>query len=31
MDVDYQVNKNIFDEVLCSGVQKFIYVFVLNG
>ena len=31
MDVDYQANKNILDEALRSGVQKFIYVSVLNG
>ena len=31
MDVDYQVNKNLIDEAKKSGVQKFIYISVLNG
>jgi len=31
MDVDYQVNKNLIDEARKSGVQKFIYISVLNG
>jgi len=31
MDVDYQGNKNLLDEALDSGVEKFIYTSVLNG
>ncbi|MBN2069005.1 MAG: SDR family oxidoreductase [Opitutales bacterium] len=31
MDVDYQANQNLLDEALASGVEKFIYVSVLNG
>lgn len=31
MDVDYQVNKNLIDKAKKSGVQKFIYISVLNG
>ncbi|MEM1319636.1 MAG: SDR family oxidoreductase [Bacteroidota bacterium] len=31
MDVDYQANKNLLEEALRSGVQKFIYVSVLHG
>ena len=31
MDVDYQANKNLIDEAKKSGVQKFIYISVLNG
>ncbi|HKJ43577.1 MAG TPA: SDR family oxidoreductase, partial [Sunxiuqinia sp.] len=31
MDVDYQANKNLLDEAKKSGVQKFIYISVLNG
>ncbi|UCH65099.1 MAG: SDR family oxidoreductase [Ignavibacterium sp.] len=31
MDVDYQANLNLLDEVKRSGVKKFIYVSVLNG
>ncbi len=31
MEVDYQANKNLLDEAVKSGVQKFIYVSVLHG
>lgn len=31
MDVDYQANRNLLDEAIKSGVQKFIYVSVLHG
>ena len=31
MDVDYQANLNLLKEASASGVQKFIYVSVLNG
>lgn len=31
MDVDYQANVNLIDEAKNSGVQKFIYISVLNG
>ena len=31
MDVDYQANMNLLQEARISGVQKFIYVSVLNG
>ena len=30
-DVDYQGNKNLLDVALQAGVQKFVYVSVLNG
>jgi len=31
MDVDYKANANLIEEARASGVQKFIYVSVLNG
>ncbi len=31
MDVDYQANANLIDEAKKSGVEKFIYISVLNG
>ena len=31
MDVDYGANKNLLDQALQSGVEKFIYTSVLNG
>lgn len=31
MDVDYKANRNLLDEALRAGVQKFVYVSVFNG
>lgn len=31
MDVDYQCNKNLLDEAISGGVEKFMYVSALNG
>lgn len=31
MDVDYQANKNLLEDALKNGVQKFLYISVFNG